>query len=155
VNLDASDREGYLALAIECEERSNPDDVFDRFKEAMVLIIRSRGLATDPDLNRFVNRFDRLLMTEAYESAAMMIAPCDNLSGPGWFGGQGSYFPLTMTTHGYRDGVYKGPMCTIHHPISSGGGPFVESIAPLPSLAMLGAILRAHSKWPEIWAGLR
>lgn len=90
---------------------------------------------------------------EAWESVAMMLLPCSERPGPGYFGGSmGQYYQTTMSTKGYDDGVYQnGAGCIIHSPVSSGGGPLVKGFHPHPGVAMLIAILRAHAKWPELW----
>ena len=171
-------------LARDCEQRTNPDDVADRFEAAYQLMVEARAIgfggdtfatmlrdANEPPTTAlslrdveaslgdnslwFQTRLYALIQLEAWESAAMMLAPVEGRTGPGYFGGAKAcqYYRLVMTTHGYRDGVYQGgPVCAIYHPLSSGGHPKVEAVAPLPGLAMLAAILKAHAEWPALWS---
>lgn len=191
VRSEAEIIKAFRDLAEECEKRSNPEDIPDRFQEAYVLMLEARvprmpdsqeelqemldAAINDPRPSvpaeeafasikagldarlSFKGRFDAQIAAEAFESAAMMLAPCKGCTGPGFYGRIAEdfgYYRLTMDTHGYDDGLYQGgPGCVIHHPISSGGGPMVKAFAPTPGLAMLAAILKAHAEWHELWKG--
>lgn len=145
----------FIKLAQQCEKHTNPEEIADRFDEALDLMLEYRGMTRadirneQPPIISFDSRFLTLLELEAWYDAAMMLAPCGR-SGPGYFGRASSFcgmFSVTVYTKGYDNGKYRGSKCVIHHPVSSGGGPLVEGYGPLPGLAMLSAILLADGKW--------
>lgn len=174
--------------AEDCEHRTNPEDIHDRFEQALKLMLDARLPRADDDdelrgmleqgmrdidegkslsseevfkqleerrvgFREYLDRFRALLALEAWEQAAMMLAPCEGRSGPGYYGGHsGDYYRLTMHTHGYDNGKFMGyGGCRIEHPLSSGGGPEVRAYAPTPGLSMLAAIMKAHAEWHELW----
>ena len=173
----------FEALAVECEKHTNPEDIPDRFEEALRLLLDAKQPRADSDeelaemlqksmddphpgytmeevkqhleasgkiFSRNLENFRTMLTIEAFDSAALMLAP-------GWqFGTKADWyatggFHITTSTHGYDEGKYRGCGCSIHHPLSSGGGPKVAAYAPTPALATLAAIMRCYAEWPELW----
>lgn len=144
--------ESMLELAGECETRSNPDDVHARYVTAYALMWAARG--GEPEDARgspisFHDTFMRKLDAEAYESAAMMLMPVMDRQGPGHYGTDGgSYYPFSFGIGAPTPTGDSLPTCTIDNPFM--GGETVASVAPLPGLAMIAAILRAEAKW-QLW----
>jgi len=136
-------------------EQTNPEDHYDRFEQAWEAISDEPLLVSNPQGPRYHprrtdgERYRAAIDAEAYESAAMILMwPFERIK-------LGSY-RWELTNSGYLDGVHLGrPSATIHHPLSSGGGPMVTASFPTPGMAMLIAALRAHAEWGhEIQGGI-
>jgi hypothetical protein len=152
----------FRDLAKTCRENTNPEDIYDRFEEALKLMLDARGMTSEDiagseaEAEAFIAfgpQFARLLKIGAYEQAAFMLLPTENRTGPGYFGGHsGGYYRTHIDTTGYDEGKYVGgAACVIEHPISSGGGPLVTGYGATIGLAMLIATLLAHAEWRELW----
>lgn len=126
--------ERFENLAILCEEGSNPEDHYDRCDETRVLL-EEAGVSLWMPLDKFVKQ----LMAEAFESAALSMVPTY----------EGGYCQHLLMVPGYRHGKLMGTAgFRIHHWVSS-GGTYVESFAPTPAFAVLGAICRYYVQYPE------
>lgn len=133
-------------------EQTNPEDIYERFEQAWEAIMAEplpvgQWNRHIPATNTAPHRYRACIDAEAYESAALILMwPFEfEAMNPDSIDGR---YCWTMTNIGYLEGKHM-QRCgaTIHHPLSSGGGPMVSAFFETPGMAMLIAVLKAHEKW--------
>lgn len=138
-------------LARECEERTNPEDIYDRFVKAYELyrdLHRKPQSAGEKVIYReLAGQFEDCLRGWGFESAAYKMIPQYRQSANGPFLRFG--FNVGNPPFNSDDTTESGaPSATITHPVLDEE---VLGVGPTISLSMLAAILRAHVRWHDFW----
>lgn len=85
-----------------------------------------------------LDRFERMLAAKAWNTAATMLLPSDDIGAPAWSGGP--YRPtLRIADDGSGEALIRN------------GDAKVEAKAPIAGLSMLAAVMEAHIAWKGIW----
>lgn len=140
-------------LAVECEERTNPEDIYDRFVKAYELyrdLHRKPQTAGEKVIYReLAGQFEDCLRGWGFESAAYKMIPQYRQAANGPF----LRFGFNVGNSPYNSDSMSmmntgAPSATITHPVLDED---VMGVGPTVALSMLAAILRAHVRWHDFW----